>query len=102
MKKSSVHDIISKNESYKLCKSNRKIRKEVGLLSKNNISYALTDGYSIGSDGSINLANKVLKELQKENNFNYAYELEDPIKEKIYKVATKIYGCTNVIYSKMP
>ena len=67
-------------------------------LAKNNISYALTDGYSIGSDGSINLANKVLKELQKENNFNYAYELEDPIKEKIYKVATKIYGCTNVIY----
>lgn len=40
MKKSSVHDIISKNESYKLCKSNRKIRKEVELLSKNNISYA--------------------------------------------------------------
>lgn len=69
-------------------------------LAKNNISYALTDGYSIGSDGSINLANKVLKELQKENNFNYAYELEDPIKEKIYKVATKIYGCTNVIYSE--
>lgn len=69
-------------------------------LAKNNISYALTDGYSIGSDGSINLANKVLKELQKENNFNYAYELEDPIKEKIYKVATKIYGCTDVIYSE--
>lgn len=69
-------------------------------LTKNNISYAITDGYSIGSEGSITLANKVLEELQKENNFNYAYELEDTIKDKIYKVATKIYGCTNVIYSE--
>lgn len=85
-------------------KFNTDTEKEIAFLekslAKNNISYALTDGYSIGSDGSINLANKVLKELQKENNFNYAYELEDPIKEKIYKVATKIYGCTNVIYSE--
>ena len=85
-------------------KFNTDTKKEIAFLekslTKNNISYALTDGYSIGSDGSINLANKVLKELQKENNFNYAYELEDPIKEKIYKVATKIYGCTDVIYSE--
>lgn len=85
-------------------KFNIDTKKEIAFLekslTKNNISYALTDGYSIGSDGSINLANKVLKELQKENNFNYAYELEDPIKEKIYKVATKIYGCTDVIYSE--
>ena len=85
-------------------KFNTDTEKEIAFLekslAKNNISYALTDGYSIGSDGSINLVNKVLKELQKENNFNYAYELEDPIKEKIYKVATKIYGCTDVIYSE--
>ena len=60
-------------------------------LDKINIDYATTNGYSLGSDGSINLAKK--------DNFNYAYDINDSIKDKIYKVATKIYGAKGVNYS---
>ena len=68
-------------------------------LDKINIDYATTNGYSLGSDGSINLAKKVLDNLDKKDNFNYVYDINDSIKDKIYKVATKIYGAKDVDYS---
>lgn len=69
-------------------------------LDKINIDYATTNGYSLGSDGSINLAQKVLDNLDKKDNFNYVYDINDSIKDKIYKVATKIYGAKDVEYSR--
>lgn len=68
-------------------------------LNKIDVDYAITDGYSLGSDGSIELARKVLDNINKPNNFNYAYNINDSIKEKIYKVSTKIYGAKDVEYS---
>ena len=68
-------------------------------LNKIDVAYAVTDGYSLGSDGSIELARKVLDNINKPNNFNYAYDINDSIKEKIYKVSTKIYGAKDVEYS---
>ena len=68
-------------------------------LSKIDVDYAVTDGYSLGSDGSIDLARKVLDNINKPNNFNYVYNINDSIKEKIYKVSTKIYGAKDVEYS---
>ena len=68
-------------------------------LNKIDIDYAVTNGYLLGSDGSIDLAKKVLDNISKPNNFNYAYDINDSIKEKIYKVSTKIYGAKDVEYS---
>ena len=68
-------------------------------LDKIDLDYAVTDGYSLGSDGSIELARKVLDNINKPNNFNYAYDINDSIKEKIYKVSAKIYGAKDVEYS---
>ncbi len=69
-------------------------------LNKIDIDYAVTNGYLLGSDGSIDLARKVLDNISKPNNFNYAYDINDSIKEKIYKVSTKIYGAKDVEYSE--
>ena len=69
-------------------------------LNKIDVDYAVTDGYSLGSDGSIELARKVLDNINKPNNFNYVYNINDSIKEKIYKVSTKIYGAKDVEYSE--
>ena len=68
-------------------------------LNKIDVDYAVTDGYSLGSDGSIELARKVLDNINKPNNFNYAYDINDSIKEKIYKVSAKLYGAKDVEYS---
>lgn len=68
-------------------------------LDKYNVLYAICDGYSRGSDGSIELAKKVLDNINKPNNFKYVYDINDSIKDKIYKVASKVYGASDVEYS---
>ena len=76
--------------------------KEISYLSKKldekNVSYALTTGFKDGSDGSLLLAEKVIIEANKKNNFSYSYDINDDIKTKIFKVANKIYGASDVIY----
>lgn len=76
--------------------------KEISYLSKKldekNVSYALTTGFRDGSDGSLLLAEKVMAETNKKNNFSYSYDINDDIKTKIFKVANKIYGASDVIY----
>ena len=75
---------------------------EISYLSKKldekNVSYALTTGFRDGSDGSLLLAEKVMAEANKKNNFSYSYDINDDIKTKIFKVANKIYGASDVIY----
>lgn len=76
--------------------------REISYLSKKldekNVSYALTTGFKDGSDGSLLLAEKVMAEANKKNNFSYSYDINDDIKTKIFKVANKIYGASDVIY----
>lgn len=76
--------------------------REISYLSKKldekNVSYALTTGFRDGSDGSLLLAEKVMAEANKKNNFSYSYDINDDIKTKIFKVANKIYGASDVIY----
>lgn len=76
--------------------------KEISYLSKKldekNVSYALTTGFRDGSDGSLLLAEKVMEEANKKNNFSYSYDINDDIKTKIFKVANKVYGASDVIY----
>ena len=76
--------------------------KEISYLSKKldekNVSYALTTGFRDGSDGSLLLAEKVMVEANKKNNFSYSYDINDDIKTKIFNVANKIYGASDVIY----
>ena len=69
-------------------------------LRENNISFAVTTGYSSGSDGSLDLAKKVIEAANKDNNFKFVYEDSDDIKAKIFKVANKIYGAEDVEYTK--
>ena len=43
-------------------------------LRENNISFAVTTGYSSGSDGSLDLAKKVIEAANKNNHFKFIYE----------------------------
>lgn len=69
-------------------------------LRENNISFAVTTGYSSGSNGSVDLAKKVIEAANKDNHFKFIYEDSDDIKTKIFKVANKIYGAEEVEYTK--
>jgi len=67
--------------------------------SKNNILFAISDAYMNGSKGAIDVANKVLEALDKENEVDYIYNLNDSIKDKIEKISHEIYRASNIEYS---
>lgn len=70
------------------------------VLGKENMEMSLVESWGKGSSGAIDLANKVISLSDKQNDFKYAYELEDTIKEKIEKVCKNIYGANSVDFSK--
>lgn len=73
----------------------------IGLLKEHHIPYALNTSYTDGPKGSVDLADKVIKLLEQENNdaFSPIVNNKMSIKEKIETIATKIYGSTSVEYS---
>lgn len=68
-------------------------------LKEKNIEYSLTEGYSKGSLGSIDLAEKIVNLTKEDSNFKCAYDLDDDIKTKIKKIAVKVYRASDVMYS---
>ena len=61
----------------------------------------INNAYVEGSEGAVELANAAVELIENQPSapLTYAYELEDSIKEKIEKVAKKIYGAGSVEFS---
>lgn len=67
-------------------------------LEDNNHLWSYSDGWAKGGDGTLELAQKVVDNLE-HREIKYTYELNDSIQTKIEKVSKNIYGATNVEYS---
>ncbi len=61
-----------------------------------SISVALSEVFSKGSDGGIDLADEVIKLTEIKNEFEFAYDLNDSIYDKLNKIATKVYHADKV------
>ena len=78
---------------------------EIGMVknqcSKKGVEVVLSEVFTKGGKGGINMANAVVDTIK--NNpaepIKYTYDLDDPIKTKILKVAQQIYGAKDVDYS---
>ena len=64
------------------------------------VNVALSQVWSKGGEGGIDIAKEVVRLCEMENDFEYAYSLECTIKEKINDIATKIYGADGVDFTK--
>ena len=69
-------------------------------LNKNNIPVSIVEGWAKGGEGATDIAKKLVDLVNKEEDFKFIYEDNETIKEKIFKVASKIYGAEDVEYSK--
>ena len=68
------------------------------LCESKGVDIALSEVFAKGSEGGVELAEKVVAACEKENNFTFTYPDEYSIKEKIEAVAEKIYGADGVNY----
>ena len=67
---------------------------------ENNHKVALSEVFSKGGKGGVELANLVVDACNEPNDFKYIYDLEDPIETKILKIAQKVYGAKNIEFTK--
>jgi len=64
------------------------------------VEFAVSEVYDLGSEGALDLAQKVIEAASKKRKINFVYEDSDPVEEKIRKVAKAIYGAMDVQFSK--
>lgn len=63
------------------------------------VNVALSEVYSKGGEGGIDLANEVLRLTEIKSEVEFAYDLNMPIKEKIKAIAKKLYGADDVEFA---
>ena len=68
-------------------------------LSEKNVELSLVEAFAKGGEGATDIAEKIVALSEKENQFRYIYDLNDDIKTKISKIATKIYGASGVEFT---
>ncbi len=70
------------------------------LLEKEGVRYSLVEVFAKGSEGGLDLADKVMDALEKEKpNYRPLYTKDMPLEEKIEIIAKEIYGADGVEYS---
>jgi formate--tetrahydrofolate ligase len=72
----------------------KRISEESGALGA-----AVSEHWAKGGKGAIELAEMVIEAANQPNEFKFLYDLNQPIKNKIEAIATKIYGASSVSYS---
>lgn len=82
--------------------SEKEVSLVTDILEKMGVEYAINDAWTLGSAGAIDLANKVKKLCDMDNSkFQFAYNLEDSVEDKIKDISTKVYGAKGVIFSDL-
>jgi formate--tetrahydrofolate ligase len=68
---------------------------------KEGVVFAINNGFAMGGEGAADLAQKVVDVIENtpSKDINFTYDLEDHIKTKIEKIATKIYRAGEVIFN---
>lgn len=98
LRKFGVPVIVSLNKFYK--DSDEEIKCVINYCQNMNVEYSISDVFSKGGDGAIDLADKVCKACEEENNFSFIYPLNISIKEKVSILSKEIYRASDVFYSK--
>ena len=64
---------------------------------KLGVDVVLSDVWANGGAGAADLADKVIELAEQDNNFQFVYEENDSIEEKLNKIVTKVYGGDGVV-----
>lgn len=67
---------------------------------QNQHPMSLSQVWAKGGEGAIDLAKQIVEICEKDNDFNYIYNLNETIENKIKTIATKVYGAKEVKFSE--
>lgn len=62
--------------------------------------FAVCEAFAKGSAGAVKLAKEVLKACDETSELKPCYDANDSVHDKLFKIATRVYGANDVEYSK--
>ena len=77
--------------------SEQEVKCVLESLDKLNVTYAINDAWTLGGEGAIDLAEKVMSACEQENNFSFSYDINSSVEEKITSIAKNVYGAKGVL-----
>ena len=100
VKKFNLPYVIAINKFYTDTDAEIEALKKWATLNGHEIS--LSEVFTKGGEGGLDLATKVIKKINEEDGtltFSPLYDVNEPIKKKITTICTEIYGASNVEFS---
>ncbi len=70
------------------------------IAEENGASSALSMHWLKGGEGAVELAEKVVGACDEIRDFKFLYDLDTPLRKKIERIATRIYGADGVVYTE--
>lgn len=82
--------------------TDKEINHTLNLIEKLGFKGIVTDPYNLGGEGCIEMGKEVIKLAQSTiiKTKNFVYDLNEPVKTKIEKIAKKIYRAKDVKYTR--
>lgn len=80
---------------------------EIALVARHceeqGVGFATNDVFAKGGEGGIELARLVVDTIERNPSgpLRYTYDEQDPVREKIRKVAEEIYGASSIVYTTL-
>ncbi len=61
---------------------------------------AVSKHWELGGEGAVELAEAVVDACEEEHHFDFLYDLDLPLKERVERIATEVYGAAGVDWSE--
>ncbi|MBN1125312.1 MAG: formate--tetrahydrofolate ligase [Sedimentisphaerales bacterium] len=97
VKKCGIRPVVCINHFHTDTKEEADLIREI--VEAHGASVAVSEHWRKGGDGALELAEKVANACDEIREFQFLYEPEMPLRKKIERIATQIYGADNVKYS---
>lgn len=97
VKKSGTVPVVCINKFYTDTENELKLVKKI--CEDEGIRVAISEHWQKGGDGASELADAVIDACKEKKEFKFLYSLDEPVKDRIEKIAKEIYGADGVVYS---
>ncbi len=71
------------------------------MCAERGVRCALSEHWQYGGEGALELAQAVVDACEEETDLNYLYDLDMPLRQRVEKIATTVYGADGVDWSEL-
>ena len=99
IKKSGILPVVCINKFY--TDTDDEVALVRKLCAQNNVRCALSEHWQYGGEGALELAKTVVEACEETSELHYLYDLSMPLRQRVEKIATEIYGADGVDWAPL-